>query len=104
MQTTGALADPFDYDAMRDAGIRHGENLERFARMYPEALVLGAGPCERCRACAYPEGPCRCPEGPRFSMEAAGIIVSEVCAAHNLPYYRGPNTITYTACALSGIR
>jgi hypothetical protein len=33
-------------------------------------------------------------------MEGYGMVVSDVCRDNALPYYYGPNTITYTACAL----
>jgi predicted metal-binding protein len=103
-QTAGTLRDPFDYEAMTLTGKQHALHLARFAaalsKICPKALLLGAGPCQRCAVCAYPTAPCRAPEGPRFSMEATGITVSELCAGAALPYYRGPNTITYTACLL----
>jgi len=34
------------------------------------------------------------------SMEAMGLLVSEVCEAAGLPYYYGPNTLTYTGAVL----
>jgi hypothetical protein len=33
-------------------------------------------------------------------MEALGMIVSDVCKDNNLPYYYGPNTLTYVGCVL----
>jgi hypothetical protein len=33
-------------------------------------------------------------------MEAYGMIVSDVCKANGIPYYYGPNTLTYCACVL----
>ena len=33
-------------------------------------------------------------------MEAYGLVVSQVCQDSGLPYYYGPQTITYTACVL----
>jgi hypothetical protein len=33
-------------------------------------------------------------------MEAMGMVVSDVCRANNLPYYYGPNTLTYVGCVL----
>jgi hypothetical protein len=35
------------------------------------------------------------------SMEAYGLLVSEVCRASGLPYYYGPKTLTFSACILT---
>ena len=35
------------------------------------------------------------------SMEAFGLLVSEVCTKNGLSYYYGPKTITFTACILT---
>jgi predicted metal-binding protein len=62
--------------------------------------VMGAGPCKRCRECTYPHEPCRYPKQMTISMEAMGMLVSEVCKDNHLPYYYGPNTLTYVGCVL----
>jgi predicted metal-binding protein len=104
LQTTGALEDSLDYEAMEQIGGDHGKHLDalqdRLGIRYPRCLVLGAGPCRRCETCTYPHAPCRFPEQMRFSMEAMGMLVSEVCKDNKLPYYYGPNTLTYVGCVL----
>lgn len=104
VQSSSALRDSFDYPAMEEAGRRHNRRLRRFAEklkaLHPRALVLGAGPCTVCRPCTYPSLPCRFPDKMASSLEAQGIVVSELCLANNLPYYYGPGILTYTGCAL----
>jgi predicted metal-binding protein len=111
LQTTGALEDSFDYEAMTRIGGEHQEHLAAFNRhlcaLSPDAraidaLLLGAGACRRCETCAYPV-PCRFPEEAFASMEAYGMVVSDVCQDNGLPYYYGPNTLTYVSCALFGV-
>ena len=62
-------------------------------------LPYGAGGCQLCKTCAYPE-PCRFPDEACASMEGYGLFVTQVCRDNHLPYYYGPKTITYTACVL----
>ena len=33
-------------------------------------------------------------------MEAYGLVVSDACKKTGLPYYYGPNTMTFTACVM----
>lgn len=104
VQTTGELEDSFDIEGIEEAQKLHKEHFDtmhkllepRFARL----LALGAGSCTRCRLCTYPDAPCRFPRLMVSSMEAYGMLVLEVCRKNNLPYYYGPNTITYTGCFL----
>jgi predicted metal-binding protein len=105
LQTTGSLEDSFDYESMTRIGSQHQAHLVAFNRQFralcPDALLLGAGSCRRCASCAYP-APCRFPDEALVSMEAYGIIVSDVCLDNDLPYYYGPNTLTYVGCAVFG--
>ena len=64
-------------------------------------LPLTAGSCTLCRKCTYPERPCRFPKKRFSSMEAYGLLVSDVCLKSGLKYYYGPKTITYTSCILT---
>jgi predicted metal-binding protein len=104
MQTTGILEDSLDYESMEQTGKDHTEHLFKFAKMikelYPACLVLGAGGCKKCEKCTYPDAPCRFPADMTHSMEAFGMIVSDVCKDNNLPYYYGKNTLTFTGCVL----
>ena len=104
VQTTGQLEDQFDGEGMMETEATHKENFtklyELLRQQHPGMLALGAGGCRLCKTCAYPDAPCRFPEKMVSSMEANGMVVTEVCRANGLQYNYGPNTITYTSCFL----
>lgn len=104
LQTTGILEDSFDIEVMVETEKTNRATLNKFAeyiyKNYPGSLVLVAGACTRCNKCTYPDNPCRFPNEMNSSMEAYGIVVSDVCAANGIPYYYGQNTITYVGCVL----
>jgi predicted metal-binding protein len=104
LQTTGILEDSMDYEGMEQAARDHDKNLNAFAKkvraLYPSCMIIGAGACKRCESCTYPGASCRFPETMTSSMEALGMIVSDVCKDNKLPYYYGPNTLTYVGCVL----
>lgn len=103
LQTTGSLEDSLDYEAMEDIGRRHREHINAFGDALEKRgigfLLLGAGPCGRCKTCAYPE-PCLFPRRMISSMEAYGLVVSDVCRDNGLSYYYGAGTLTYVGCVL----
>ena len=103
VQSVGQLEDSMDYETMMDTGKAHGERFrmlaEKIKEEYPSALCLGAGGCSVCKSCSYPQ-PCRFPEKAFSSMEAFGMLVSDVCTANHVPYYHGENTIAYVGCYL----
>lgn len=105
VQTTGQTEGSFDLDAIRDTEDLHKARFETLARqarlLFPDCLPMSAGACTRCRICTYPSRPCRFPDRVFPSMEAYGLLVSEVCRRSGLAYCWGPNTITYTACILA---
>jgi predicted metal-binding protein len=104
VQTTGELDDDFDYEGMQATGKRHTKFFSTFRRElevdYPNLLALGNGGCGLCEECSYPGVPCRRPSEATQSMEAFGLIVSEVCKRNGIGYYYGSRTITYTGCYL----
>ena len=107
LQTTGKLEDSLDYESMERIGKDHNKNVNLFSFSLTEfrkqgnnILVLGSGPCTRCNPCKYPDAPCCCGESMIISMEAFGLVVSDVCKANNMAYYHGPNTISFTGCVL----
>jgi len=104
VQTTGDLDDPYDYETMVALGKLQKERLQGFRAVlrdrYPRLVPLGNGACTICDKCTYPEAPCRHPELAVVSMEAAGLVVTDVCRANDFGYYYGPNTMTYTGCYL----
>jgi len=103
VQMTGELEDDFDYETMRDADDRQSALFAAFRDElsvdYPSLLALGNGSCKLCEPCAYPE-PCVNPGRAVSSMEAFGLVVSDVCSKNGVGYYYGPRTITYTGCYL----
>lgn len=104
VQTVGALEDDFDTDGIAAAQRLHKRRFEALVRqirqLSTDCLPLSAGSCTRCEVCTYPDRPCRFPDKRLSSMEAYGLLVSEVCKASGLPYYRGEKTITFTSCIL----
>ncbi len=104
VQTVGELEDSMDYEAMMETERIHKENFVKFdeylSRLYPGRLSLGCGCCTRCETCTYPDAPCRFPQKLTSSMEAYGMLVTQVCQSNQLPYYYGENTIAYTSCYL----
>ena len=94
------LEDSFDYEGMLEAKDRHhrltSEMHERFGKTNP---VYGAGACNECNACAYPD-PCRFPEKAYLAVEAVGINVTELSRAGGIRYNNGPNTVTYFSIIL----
>ena len=104
VQSVGDIEDGFDFEAMREI---EAEHKVRLTKMYAalreagvDALALGAGGCNLCAECTYPDAPCRFPEKMFSSMEANGILVLEVCKKNNLQYYYGSEKMAYTSCFL----
>ena len=106
VQTIGELEDSWDYEGMQETEKQHKETFRKAAvllrEQYPGLLALGAGCCTVCASCSYPDGPCRFPEKRISSMEAYGIVVSDLCKANEMGYYYGPGKIAYTSCYLLG--
>lgn len=88
LQTTGHLKTTFDSKMYQLTGERHQRNFSSFSdlirKTYPDSLCLGAGPCQVCKTCAYPN-PCRFPDRALSSMEAYGLFVIHVCKEAGLP-------------------
>lgn len=103
VETVGAMSDDFDYEAIMAAEALHKERLRRLTgtlySRYGRAAVLpmGAGTCRRCASCTCPHAPCRFPEEQVVSMEAYGLLVSQVCQDCGAAYYHGPRTMTYVS-------
>jgi predicted metal-binding protein len=104
VQTTGVLEDSMDIDGMMQTAKDHTKHMDAFMeeikKLYPGSMIMGAGGCKRCEKCTFPDKPCRFPDKMTSSMEAYGMVVSDVCQDNNLPYYYGENTLTYTGCIL----
>lgn len=104
LQTVGEVEDSFDIEAMKETERLHKENLRRFCEFLSkekrEILVLGTGCCSICADCTCPDTPCRFPEKQVSSLEAYGVLVTELCKENDMAYYYGSNKISYTAACL----
>jgi predicted metal-binding protein len=104
LQTSATLEDAFDVETMMETAENHKDFIadftEKITKDYPDAMVLGAGACTICKTCTYPDNPCRFPQKMVSSLEAYGMVVSDLCSSNDIPYYYGPNTITYVGCVL----
>ncbi len=94
----------FDLAGIRDAERLHKKRFDTVVRqvrqLFPGCMPMAAGSCTRCVKCTYPSAPCRHPDWLYPSMEACGLIVSDVCNACGLSYNNGPSTITFVSCIL----
>lgn len=103
VQSVGALEDSWDYEGMKALEDNHKKRFfDLVARLRGngmEVLPLSAGTCTVCARCAYPE-PCRMPERVLSSMEAYGLLVSQICTDNGVKYYHGKDTLAYTSCIL----
>jgi predicted metal-binding protein len=104
VQTVGELEDALDGETMMETEALHKEHFYAFEKIlrqqYPSMLAIGAGCCTKCKTCTCPDAPCRFPDQSFSSMEAFGMLVTQVCQANHLAYYYGPCTIAYTSCYL----
>lgn len=104
VQTVAQLEDDFDIETMMEAAKLQDERCEKLrallAEHAPQARLLASGTCMICPECTYPDAPCRFPELRLVSMEAAGLVVSDVCTLAGVPYNHGPSTMAYTGCIL----
>ena len=98
------LEDPMDGETMMETEAEHKKTFYEFEKVlrekWPGMLPIGAGCCTKCKECTYPDAPCRFPDQAFSSMEAYGMLVTQVCKANGLEYYYGPCTIAYTSCYL----
>lgn len=108
VQSMCVLEGPFDSKGMMEGGKLHQKRFRAFRKEildeFPAMLALGAGGCNLCKECTYPDSPCRFPDEALSSMEAFGIYVSEVCKQNGLkahyPHPDGKQTLTYVGCYL----
>ena len=104
VQTVGEMEDDFDAEAIGGTYLRHKAAFDALARqtraLHSDCLPLTAGACMVCKKCTCPDRPCRFPGKRLSSMEAYGLLVSDVCLKSGLEYNYGPKTITYTSCIL----
>jgi hypothetical protein len=100
------MEDEFDGEAIEEAqDLQRKCFLEYVDRLYGAGeesfLPMGSGGCgQNCGTCTYPDEPCRFPDRAFTSMEAYGLLVTDVCKSAETPYYYGKNTVTFTSCVL----
>jgi predicted metal-binding protein len=89
----------WDLEGMMTAIKDFGDRLAAMRDDLPpdlDHLLLGAGSCLLCPSCSYIDGEvCRRPNDMLVSLEACGIDVMRLMKVNGLPYYGGPNTVTY---------
>ena len=103
LQTTAELEDDYDVEMMLEADRLQKERFSSYCQDIGDEeafMPMGSGSCRICEECTWPDAPCRFPKRMVTSMEAYGLVVSEVCQLADTPYYYGPQTITYTSCVL----
>ena len=104
VQSVGQMEDDFDMESMYDTEEVQKTRFEKFSEWLrsrvPDCMPMGAGTCLLCKECTYPHSPCRHPDRAVPSMEACGLLVTDVCKKAGMKYYYGPCTITFTSCAL----
>ena len=104
VQSTGVMEDDFDVECMMETEQQQKERFalltEQVRKQFPNCLPMAAGACTVCKECTCPDEPCRFPTRAIPSMEAYGLVVSDACESSGMPYYYGPQTITYTSCIL----
>jgi predicted metal-binding protein len=98
------MEDEFDYEAI-DAGMKSFKNatgklLEVLNGMDEETVPFGSDGCGLCGECTYPGAPCRFPRRSFPSLEACGLMVSDLCKDNGVPYYYGKNTVAFTGAFL----
>lgn len=103
-QTVGTYGEQLRYSWVLKLLERHtARNLELVEQLkdrFPKILYLFAEPCEACKPCTYPKQPCPHPELVHPSMEAAGLMVSDVCKSAGVPFHHGKGTFSFISCLL----
>ncbi len=98
------MTDSMDFStvgrAMKDFKACGLELGKRLRSRLPRLLILSNESCGRCRACTWPDAPCRFPEELQPSIEGFGFVVSELAGLTGIPYINGKNTVTFFGAVL----
>ncbi len=104
LQMTGIMEDDFDVECIQATEQAVKEKLAQFVKELRKrdipCLPMTAGTCTKCAKCTCPDEPCRFPEEAFTSMEAYGLVVSDVCTSAGVKYNYGSRTMTFTTCVL----
>ncbi len=102
VQTIGEVEDSLDFETMMEIEEKHKEKFNNFYKIikeeYENSMAFSSGCCTICTSCTYPEKACRFPQKCISSMEAYGMLVSDICKSNKIKYYYGPTKIAYTSC------
>lgn len=104
LQTTAYMEDEFDAETMMEARDLQKKRFLRYCKRLREESIdcfpMSSAGCDICSVCTYPNQACRHPELAVPSMEAYGLLVTDVCKIASILYYYGKNTITFSSCVL----
>ena len=65
-----------------------------------ETYPLSTESCAICAECAYPDGPCRCPEKMFPCVESHGILITETAERYGIDFQAGGNIVTWFSLIL----
>jgi len=103
-QTICNMDDEFDFESIEATMTNHKESmgklLDTLGGLVEETAPFGSDGCGNCKECTYPDEPCRFPDRAFPSLEACGLLVSDVCKDNGVPYYYGRNTVAFTGAFL----
>jgi predicted metal-binding protein len=99
-QSVYEIEDSFDIEGMDEAQKKFQKLTNKIAQLFagsnPPVKVLGAGGCRICEVCgAATNTPCKFPAVAYSSLEAYGILVSDLAKTCGMNYINGQNTVTY---------
>lgn len=98
------LEDSFDYEGMVNGLHDFKKTVDKFEEkvkeFLPEYFLFSNEGCKRCKACTYPDEPCRFHELLHPSLEGYGFMVSELAREAGIRYINGANTVTYFGALL----
>lgn len=106
VQTVYQLEDSFDFEGMMRAAAIYGKVMRdilndiRSENQLGTILPLGAGACNYCETCSYPDQECLHPDQALSSVEAHGIDVTALVTACGIPYNNGPASVSYVGMIL----
>lgn len=93
------LEDSYDFEGMMAAKDNFAKTclnaLKAVSAYSRDCYAMGAGGCNICPQCTYPDAPCRLPDKAIASMEACGIDVYAASGTFGFQYINGVNTVTY---------
>ena len=94
----GRIEDSFDFEGMMEIG----EVFDGYVRQIKdlltdnsaEFLIFGAGSCQLCKPCTYPDAPCKQPDQAIPSVESTGLFIAQMAEPCGFKYINGQNTVT----------